>query len=479
MFFSRAPLLPCSRTLLFVLLLCIPSVVHTQWESDVRLTFDPDSSLTYFNNTWCVASNGDTVHVVWFDKRDHCWEIYYKRSFDGGSGWGPDIRLTQDSANSYYPSVAVSGPEVHVVWDDARRGPGPDIFYKRSLDGGSSWSPDIRLTNGTNVSWHPSVAVRGSSVHVVWDDWRDGDQEIYYKRSTDAGSTWGPDVRLTYASDYSCFPSIALSDSVVHVAWEDLRGGNERIFYRRSTDWGTSWSADTCLSSGAGGSCLPSVAVSGPNVHVAWQDARDRGWPFFELYYKRSTDGGLRWGPDVRLTQDTACSIGPSLAVSGSNIHLAWKDNRDGNYEIYYKHSTDGGSTWGFDTRLTYDIAYSDIPAIAVSGVKVHVVWMDERPGNWEIFYKRNPTGNSEVEESSGSFYPLPSNLSFSVVPNPFTSFATLPGHEAERFALYDISGKRVGSYKGDRVGEGLPAGVYFLRLEGKGDKPLRVVKLR
>ena len=48
--------------------------------------------------------------------------------------------------------------------------------------------------------------------------------------------------------------------------------------------------------------------------------------------------------------------------------------------------------------------------------------------------------------------------------PNPFTSFATLPGHEAERFSLYDISGRKVGTYQGDRVGEGLAPGVYFLR---------------
>ena len=34
MFFSRAPLLPCSRALLFVLLLCSPAVVFSQqrWE---------------------------------------------------------------------------------------------------------------------------------------------------------------------------------------------------------------------------------------------------------------------------------------------------------------------------------------------------------------------------------------------------------------------------------------------------------------
>jgi len=63
--------------------------------------------------------------------------------------------------------------------------------------------------------------------------------------------------------------------------------------------------------------------------------------------------------------------------------------------------------------------------------------------------------------------------------PNPFSSFATVPGHEGERFALYDISGRLVGKYRGDRVGEGLSAGVYFLKPDKGVAKPLRIVKLR
>ena len=63
--------------------------------------------------------------------------------------------------------------------------------------------------------------------------------------------------------------------------------------------------------------------------------------------------------------------------------------------------------------------------------------------------------------------------------PNPFTSFATVPGQEGERFSLYDVSGRKVGTYRGDRIGEGLKAGVYFLTPEGKGARPLRVVKVK
>jgi hypothetical protein len=66
-----------------------------------------------------------------------------------------------------------------------------------------------------------------------------------------------------------------------------------------------------------------------------------------------------------------------------------------------------------------------------------------------------------------------------SVRPNPFTSFTTLPGHYSTRFALYDISGRRVGTYKGDRIGADVPQGVYFLRPEDGNGKPARIVKVR
>jgi len=82
------------------------------------------------------------------------------------------------------------------------------------------------------------------------------------------------------------------------------------------------------------------------------------------------------------------------------------------------------------------------------------------------------------VEETTGVRGQRSENR-LTATPNPFTSFASVPGHLADRFALYDVSGRRVGTYRGDRIGEGLRAGVYFLRtLEGKAG-PVRIVKVR
>jgi hypothetical protein len=107
------------------------------------------------------------------------------------------------------------------------------------------------------------------------------------------------------------------------------------------------------------------------------------------------------------------------------------------------------------------------------------MLWAYQNATGWDFsdsrFRIRNGTG---VEVTTPHTLP-PTPLPLSVAPNPFVSFATIPGHERESFSLYDVSGRKVGVYKGDRIGSGLSAGIYFLKPEGIDAKPLRVVKLR
>jgi hypothetical protein len=365
-------------------------VSQAQWQQDVRLTNDPANSVTSYNNARNVAASANVVHIVWNDIRDGNMEIYYKRSTDAGVSWGVDTRLTNNSSVSRNPSVTVSGAVVHVLWEDNRDG-NFEIYYKCSTDGGVNWGTDTRLTSNSANSWNPSVSVNGSAVHILWEDNRDGNYEIYYKQSTDGGVNWGIDTRITSSNGVSEFPSVSVSGLLVHVAWFDMRDGNDEIYYKRSTDGGVSWGADIRLTNNSAISMYPCISVSGSVVLIAWHDKRDGN---FEIYYKRSTDDGLSWGLDTQLTDNSALSVLPSVTMSGSNAHMVWRDQRDGNDEIYYNRSTDGGVSWGADIRLTNSNSVLNCPSIAVSDSAVHVVWHDNRDGNNEIYYKNDPTGN-------------------------------------------------------------------------------------
>lgn len=456
------------------------SSIYGQWEPNRRLTYDDSVSATSYNNAWCIAAEPiGRIHAVWQDSRDANREVYYKRSTDLGITWGPDTRLTYDSSLSYFPSVSFSGADVHVVWVDYRDG-NYEIYYKRSTDSGVSWGSDIRLTNDRNSSIYPSLAASGSDVHVVWEDIRSGDLEIYYKHSTDSGSSWSPDIRLTYYSGLSFYPSIASFDTMVHVVWQDDRDGDFEIYYKRSSDRGMTWGPDTRLTQDTAQSRRPCVAVSGSKVHVVWDDDRDVRLYYPEIYYKRSSDWGLTWGSDTRLTYDTSYSLYPSVAALGSGVHVVWKESRDGNEEIYYKASRDSGVTWFSDVNLTNDTNNSVSPSVALSGTGVHVLWYDTRDGNAEIYYVRNPSGNSGItEEVNNSDH---NENRFLWVRSPVRDFLfvhyRLPFDETMHLFIYDLLGRKVRVLREEfersgrhdlkipLYGMNLAPGIYFISLE-------------
>ncbi|MBK8549512.1 MAG: hypothetical protein IPL53_00075 [Ignavibacteria bacterium] len=119
------------NAILFSIFLCLLNAeILTQWLPEVRLTNATGISYTSYNNAWPIAANGDTILVFFSDNRDGNDEIYYKRSFDGGDSWSSDSRLTNASSLSWCPSAGISGAVVHVVWYDDREG-NSEIYYNR------------------------------------------------------------------------------------------------------------------------------------------------------------------------------------------------------------------------------------------------------------------------------------------------------------------------------------------------------------
>jgi len=474
------PLTWCALLLTFFFF--VPSLL-AQWEPDVRLTYNDLPSFTSLSS--CVAAGpGAMVHVVWanFTRPALDEDIYYKRSTNNGVTWEAETRLTWDQQlHDWLPSVTISDSVVHVVWMYSTR----DIVYRRSTDGGGTWEAALRISVTPNGVKCPSVAVSDSVVHVVWMHWAESAwPEIFYTRSTNSGASWSGETRLTTVPwdslSYAYLaPSISVSGSVVHVVWgEDNREGSHEIYYKRSTNNGVTWQTDTRLTNDPAWSRKPSVSASGPVVHVAWSDERNG---YEELYYKRSTDSGVTWGADTRLTTIPIADF-PFVSASGTFVHMVWHDVRNSSDDLYYKRSTDSGVTWGADTFLSRPLVlYLDegYPSVSAKGPFVHVVWTSQGPGGGEIYYKRNPTGNSSVEEETAEIRGHRLEVELKARPNPFLSFAAVPGHELEHFELYDIAGREVGIYKGDRIGDGLSPGVYFLKPEEQNTKSVRIVKVR
>jgi hypothetical protein len=108
-------------------------------------------------------------------------------------------------------------------------------------------------------------------------------------------------------------------------------------------------------------------------------------------HYKHSLDGGRTWGPDVVL--DTVVADWPAVAVSGDKVYVAndiVTSASPYNTEIFFLRSIDNGTTWSGHQQLTVSSGRSEDEAIAAQGPDVFMSWNDNRNGALQIFYKHS-----------------------------------------------------------------------------------------
>jgi len=331
-----------------------------------------------------IAATDSAVYAVWDDDTPGNHEIYLRKSITGGATWQIAQKLTDNKGESSKPAIAVNRSNVFVSWQDDTPG-NIEIYFKKSADGGATWPPAQRLTNNTGDSCNPAIAVSGSSLFVVWENETSGNNNIYFRKSTDAGATWQPAKRLTNDPGDSLSPALAVSGANVYVVWKNMASGNGEVCFRKSTDTGATWQTVQRITNNAGNSNDPTIAIDGPIVYLSWTDYTPGNG---EIYLEKSRDGGSTWQAAKRLTYNSGESFVPRIAVSGASVYLVWEDKTPGNYEIYFKKSADGGATWPPAQRLTKTTGYSGFPKIAVNTSSVFVVWNDETPGNSEIYLK-------------------------------------------------------------------------------------------
>ncbi len=158
------------------------------------------------------------------------------------------------------------------------------------------YTPDTMIndTTGTlptNVNQvNPSLVGDGDgTLFAAWEDGRNGgvyDRDIYFSRSIDGGNTWIPNIRInaTQASAVNQISPDLAWDPVrdrLYAVWQDGRNGNYDIYFAYSTDYGNSWSTNQKLNDDVGSAAQlnPSVVVEptagAPNIYVVWQDKRN------------------------------------------------------------------------------------------------------------------------------------------------------------------------------------------------------------
>ncbi len=195
----------------------------------------------------------------------------------------------------------------------------------------------------------------------------------------------GTDVRVTSDPNYSAAPSIAWSGETYGIAWFDGRDGNYEIYFARLDSAGSKIGPDQRITDNPGVSSAPSIVWTGAEYGLAWSDNRDGN---FEVYFKRLDAAGNALTGDIRLTNAPGDSLNVSLVSTGTGYGLAWEDMRDGgNDEIYFARLDTAGSKIGADVRITNQPNLSNSPSIVWNGSGYGLAFLDNRNGGYGDVY--------------------------------------------------------------------------------------------
>ncbi len=123
------------------------------------------------------------------------------------------------------------------------------------------------------------------------------------------------------------------------------------------------------------------------------------------IHIAYSYDGGTTWQSQAFWATLFGNAHFPSLDIYDNSPWVVSEGDSAGIGEIFLMNPF----VAGFPERISYTPGHSTLPAIAVDSTgNMHIVWQDNTPGNWEIYYKNtlSDTLNLSNDSVASDMYP-------------------------------------------------------------------------
>jgi len=124
------------------------------------------------------------------------------------------------------------------------------------------------------------------------------------------------------------------------------------------------------LSNDANNATFPNVQSAGYNIYVAWSEASHG------IMFRHSIDGGITFGSVIRVSLKGGTADFPLMSVNGSFVYITWSQSLNSVQQIYFTASSDDGAT--FSTPIIVDNNQSQAsitPTIASYGNDVYIAY--------------------------------------------------------------------------------------------------------
>lgn len=269
-----------------------------------------------------------------------------------------------------------------------------------------------------------------NNVYVSWSKFTGSFDHVYFAHSTNHGDSYSHPIKLDDGTPAIQGSSIAVApDGTVYVAYRKFNtnptGGTpqaDAIYLVKSTNGGASFSKPMLVQFIQGYlqaasrsppvfrvDTFPWVAADGNGVFVAWSNKNPTTGADIEV--RKSTNGGLSWGPVVTLG-GTGHQIMPAMVAAGGELSIVWYDSRsEPNFnpngpvsngtntgmDVFYSQSPTSGplsfetplrvTSTSFNPNLDASILaftpfIGDYIFVAATSTTAFVVWADNRDIN-------------------------------------------------------------------------------------------------
>ncbi|UCE36017.1 MAG: hypothetical protein JSW00_10685 [Thermoplasmata archaeon] len=195
----------------------------------------------------CEADSEGNIHVVWLDDRNEtgttkCQDVYYTKLNNNGNTIIDDTK-TFVRADHFRPNIVIDSNDlIHLTCGSMPNWKGnvyKQVYYMKLDNDGAPIVDEKRLTNDEENATHPSLHLDSQeNVHIVWEDERNQNSEIYYMKVNNEGNILKDELRLTINASKSLFPVVELDhNDKANVVWADgrdyLDGDRMEIYYKR------------------------------------------------------------------------------------------------------------------------------------------------------------------------------------------------------------------------------------------------------
>lgn len=434
-----------------------------------------------------LTANGNSVFAVWADNTPGNFDIFFRRSTDGGATWGQIINLSATPISSRFPQIAVDGNNVFVIWDDFTDFNSPHkVILRRSTDGGATFLPAQQLSDDppSGQFCFSNIAASGNLVLPYWVDCRPNTfDQTYYRRSLDSGANFDP-ITLTPGNGGTSATKIIMTGSDVYiltsstalptgalllrrslnggVAFEaaktiwptsvnaaDIVGngnsvyvlfrpqsqfGSNDISFIRSTDSGATFSSPINVSNvpSTVGASNGHLKLLDQQLYFVWSETDAvSGTPPFpavtDTYFRKSIDGGVTFSPKMNLSNNKT-SVQPTIGATSQGVYVTWLNNDNITPKIndsILRASNDGGATFSPSMNMSSN-GRVDSPGLVVSGSNIYITWRGPSlsTGQPDVFVRRStPAPMLFTYENSARAIALDS---VTMVRDPFSISTTL-----------------------------------------------------